>query len=493
MASLLDPAQHWASHHPDSIALRDPSGNVSYAQLLDAARRLAGSLRALGVQTGHRVVLLAPAVPEFVIAYLGIQAAGAVLVPMNTMSRADEVRYVLSDCGATAVLVWPELGPAPAQAAQDLGLPLLVLHPDLWAPHLPPAEIVQRDGGDTAAILYTSGTTGRPKGAELTVDNILAAAEISVEISDGSPAERIGTGLPLFHIYGQISVMMAALTAGCSLSLLSPFRSDAMLEMIRRDQLTVICGVPTMWNAVLQLDADADTASSGLTSVRLAVSGGAALPGPVAREFARRFGCELLEGYGLTETTSQGTFNRGGTRGAVGRPVPRTRVDVRDDDGNPVPAGEVGEVHISGPSVMRGYWQRPQETAAVLVDGWLRTGDLGRFTDSGELFIVDRLKDLIIRGGYNVYPAEVEEVLYAHPDVTEVAVVAVPHEHYGEEVAAVVVLRPGAALAGSELTAWAREHLSAYKIPRIVAFVDDLPKGPSGKILKRAIDKTILR
>ena len=492
MPSLMGPVQRWAAQSPQAIALRDPRGNLTYAALALSARRFATSLRRRHVAPGDRVVLLAPTGPEFVVAYLGIQAAGAVLVPMNTMSSVAEIQYVLDDAAATALLAAPELGSAPARAATNQGVAHHLLREDLWAADVPAADVLQRAAEDTAAILYTSGTTGRPKGAELTVGNVLAAAEISVQVSAGTAEDRIGTALPLFHIFGQISVMMSALTAGGSLSLLSPFEPAAMLEMILRDRLTVIAGVPTMWNAVLRVPAD--VSRPRLDHVRLAVSGGAALPGPVAREFEQRFGCELIEGYGLTETTSQGTFNRGGKAGAVGRPVPRVRVEVRDGDGRPVGPEQVGEVHIQGPSVMKGYWRRPEETAAALgADGWLRTGDLGRFDQDGELFIVDRLKDLIIRGGYNVYPAEVEEVLHGHPDIVAAAVIGIPDEHYGEEVAAVVVARPGSTLTGRDVTTWARERLSAYKIPRLVTFADALPLGPSGKVLKRAIDRTGLR
>lgn len=285
--------------------------------------------------------------------------------------------------------------------------------------------------------------------------------------------------------------MMAGLTTGASLTLISPFTPSAMVKAIERDELTVIAGVPTMWNAMLH--DPFDNRSPDFTHLRLAVSGGAALPGYIADEFERRFGCRLLEGYGMTETASLGTFHdvdspHAEQSDSVGTPVPRTRVEVRDSAGVQVSPGTVGEVFISGPSVMKGYWNRPADTAAALSDGWLRTGDLGMFDANNRLHIVDRLKDLIIRGGYNVYPSEVEEVLHAHPDIVEVAVVGVADQHYGEEVAAVIVLRPEAAVPGEAITAWSRERLSAYKIPRIVKFVNALPKGPSGKILKRALD-----
>jgi long-chain acyl-CoA synthetase len=244
-----------------------------------------------------------------------------------------------------------------------------------------------------------------------------------------------------------------------------------------------------MWNAMLHSAGDATAAD--FAQLRLAVSGGASLPAEIARAFQEKFGCTLLEGYGLTETTAIATFS-GATAppGTVGGAVFDTEVQIRDLAGQPVGPNTAGEVYIKGPTVMRGYHNRPEATADVLsVDGWLRTGDIGEMDAEGNLRIVDRAKDLIIRGGYNVYPSEVEAVLYEHPDIVEAAVVGIPHEHYGEEVAAVVVVRPGSRQDGPAITAWSRERLSAYKIPRVVQFVDELPKGSTGKLLKRAIDR----
>jgi long-chain acyl-CoA synthetase len=272
-------------------------------------------------------------------------------------------------------------------------------------------------------------------------------------------------------------------------SLLARFSAEAMLDMLRRDRLTIMCGVPTMWNAMLHSAGDAT--ADDFAQLRLAVSGGASLPAEVARAFQAKFGCTLLEGYGLTETTAVATFS-GATAppGTVGQAVFDTEVQIRDRDGRAVGRNTAGEVYIKGPTVMRGYHNRPDATTEVLsADGWLRTGDIGEMDTEGNLRIVDRVKDLIIRGGYNVYPSEVEAVLYEHPDIVEAAVVGIPHEHYGEEVAAVVVVRPGSRQDGPAITAWSRERLSAYKIPRVVQFVDELPKGSTGKLLKRAIDR----
>lgn len=491
MASVVKPVQVWAETTPDRVVVRGVDGEWTYSELFDTCGSFASVLRDAGAQAGDRIVLVAPSVPEFVVAYLAVQRLGAVVVSINTMSTAAEVQYVLQDSGARLLVAWHELGPAAFDAAAECGVDVVKLLPGNAYGTTNAPDVVERSGADTAAILYTSGTTGRPKGAELSVENILRAGEIAVESSGGSSADRIGTGLPLFHIFGQISVMMSALTAGASLTLIAPFTPSSMIDAIERNGLTVIAGVPTMWSAMLH-DRSRVT-DPDLGNLRLAVSGGATLPGPIARDFERRFGCRLLEGYGLTETASLGTFLTAETSqseqsGSVGVPVPHTRIEVRDENGVSVPADTVGEVYISGPSVMKGYWNRPEDTAAALVDGWLRTGDLGTFDSDGRLRIVGRLKDLIIRGGYNVYPSEVEEVLLAHPDIDEVAVIGVPDAHYGENVLAVVVMRASAEVTGDDVTNWARTSLSAYKVPRIVQFVDRLPKGPSGKILKRSIE-----
>ncbi|MEV0948266.1 AMP-binding protein [Rhodococcus sp. NPDC049939] len=495
MPNVIDPVRRHSDTTPDNIALRGSDSALTYRQLLTAAVRYAGALADAGLCAGDRVLLAAPSVPEFVIAYMGIQAAGCVAVPVNTMSTGPETEYVLTDAGVSLAIVWHELGPAVGDAATALDIPVWALTRDAPTAGNAPGAVSNRELGDTAAILYTSGTTGRPKGAELTVGNLLSGGEIGIECSRGSNQDRTGTGLPLFHVFGQASVMMATFTGGGSLSLLARFDPTAMLDMLRRDRLTIMAGVPTMWNAMLHAADGAD--SQDFASLRIAISGGASLPGKVAREFESRFGCTILEGYGLTETTAFGTFDdidHGGKIGYTGRAVPRTEVAVMDHDGLICPPGTVGEVFVRGATVMKGYWNRPSDTAEVLsADGWLRTGDLGETDADGNLRIVDRVKDLIIRGGYNVYPSEVEEVLYAHPKIVEAAVVGVPDDYYGEEVAAVVATVPGAEFDSAELVSWAREKLSAYKVPRIVSIVDTLPKGSTGKILKRSIDRAALR
>src|SRR6478752_3914344 len=490
MASVITPVLRHADSDPEHVALRSAQGSGTYARLRDAALAYAEALRQQSIGAGDRVLLIAPTVPEFVIVYLGIHALGAVVVPVNTMSTRAELEYFIGDAGCSLVVAWHELGPAAAEVAAAQGIPYWSL---IEGAHVDGDDVLgavcNRVSDDVAVIVFTSGTTGRPKGAELTVGNLLAAGDISARLSECTPDDRVGTGLPLFHVFGQTAVLMSALTAGATVSLLARFTAKAMLDMLRRDRFTIMCGVPTMWNAMLHDAGDATAAD--FAQLRLAVSGGASLPAEVARAFQQKFGCALLEGYGLTETTAVATFSGpAAPPGTVGRAVFDTQVEVRELSGEPVGPNTAGEVYVKGPTVMRGYHNRPEATAEVLsAEGWLRTGDIGELDAAGNLRIVDRAKDLIIRGGYNVYPSEVEAVLYEHPDIVEAAVVGIPHPHYGEEVAAVVVVRPGAPQDGPAITAWSRERLSTYKIPRIVQFVDELPKGSTGKIIKRAIDR----
>jgi long-chain acyl-CoA synthetase len=493
MASVMTPVLRHADADPDHIALRGAQHSWTYAQLRDAALAYARALGAQGIGPGDRVLLIAPTVPEFVIAYLGIAALGAVVVPVNTMSTRTELEYFIDDSGSSLVVAWHELGLAAAEAAAAQGIPhwsltegAQVAGDDLLG------AVGDRASDDVAVIVFTSGTTGRPKGAELTVGNLLSAGDISARMCDITTGDRVGTGLPLFHVFGQTAVLMSALTGGATVSLLGRFTAKAMLDLLRRDRLTVMCGVPTMWNAMLHDAGDATAAD--FAQLRLAVSGGASLPPEVARAFQEKFGCTLLEGYGLTETTAVATFSGAGAPpGSVGQAVFDTQIEIRDLSGQPVGPDTAGEVYVKGPTVMRGYHNRPDATSEVLsADGWLRTGDIGELDAAGNLRIVDRAKELIIRGGYNVYPSEVEAVLYEHPDIVEAAVIGIPHPHYGEEVAAVVAVRPGSPQDGPAITAWSRERLSAYKIPRIVQFVNELPKGSTGKILKREIDRESL-
>ncbi|HMS73784.1 AMP-binding protein [Gordonia sp. (in: high G+C Gram-positive bacteria)] len=491
MPSLSDAINKHAAERPDNIALRGSGTEFTYKQAADAILAYAGMLREKGVEADDRVLYIAPTVPEFAIAYFGINACGAVVLPANPLCTPTELAYYIEDAGCKLVIAWDGISEAARTAAETAGIEFVALESGAAATSGTPIDApVDREIDDIACILYTSGTTGRPKGAELTVGNLKSAAGISGRLGEYTDADAVGTALPLFHVFGQASVMLAAMEAGAPLSLMARFHPKDFIDMIVNDGLTAVGGVPTMWNAMLHVPGDVEPGA--FDKLRLAVSGGASLPLEVMQAFKRRFGCAILEGYGLTETCGLATFSRPGIaapQGTVGLAVYDSELEVRDGEGNSVPVGERGEVFVKGPFVMRGYWKRPDATAETLIDGWLKTGDIGELDTEGNLRIVDRAKDLIIRGGYNVYPSEIEETLYAHPGIVEAAVVGVPDAHYGEEVVAVVAPKPDSELTAEEVTAWCTERLAAYKYPRAVVFVDELPKGPSGKILKRAIDR----
>jgi long-chain acyl-CoA synthetase len=348
---------------------------------------------------------------------------------------------------------------------------------------------VHRSGDDLAVILYTSGTTGQPKGAELTHANLLGNARTTQEtLLEGTPDDVIMGCLPLFHVFGLTCSLNAGILAGASLTLIPRFDGGKALSVVGRDKVTIFQGVPTMFSAMLH---QPDAARHDVSSLRLCVSGGSAMPVEVMRSFEETFGCIVLEGYGLSETSPVASFNHPHAErkpGSIGTPIAGVEMRLVDDDGKDVPAGEVGEIAIRGGNVMKGYWQREEETAKAIPDGWFRTGDLARQDDDGYFFIVDRKKEMIIRGGYNVYPREIEEALYEHPAVAEVACVGVAHPDLGEEVAAAVALKPGATADVDELRDFAKARVAAYKYPRHLWLVDALPKGPTGKILRRSVE-----
>ena len=337
-------------------------------------------------------------------------------------------------------------------------------------------------------ILYTSGTTGVPKGAELTHANLLRNAEVTAAtLLAAGPGDVVMGCLPLFHSFGLTCGLNAAVLGGACLALLPRFDPGEALEIISREKVTIFEGVPTMYAALLH---HPDRGQADVSSLRVCVSGGAALPLEILRGFEDAFGCPILEGYGLSETSPVASFNHPGRPrkpGSIGTPVAGVQMRVVDDAGAEVPQGEVGEVAIRGHNVMKGYWRDPDATAAAIPDGWFRTGDLARVDEDGYFYIVDRKKEMIIRGGYNVYPREIEEALYEHPGVAGAAVVGIPHESLGEEVGAAVALKPGASATPEELREFVRERVAAYKYPRQVWLVDQLPKGPTGKILRREV------
>jgi long-chain acyl-CoA synthetase len=429
---------------------------------------------------------------SFPVVFYGALMAGAAVVPMNPLLKAREVEYYLRDSGARLVVALDANADAATEAAAAVGVDAVTVGPVDAGATLAGSgsrDLEPREDHDAAVILYTSGTTGPPKGAELTHANLSTNARTTQEtLLEGTPDDVIMGCLPLFHVFGLTCALNAGVLAGACLTLLPRFDGAKALSIIERDRVTVFEGVPTMFAAMLH---QADRDRYDVSSLRLCISGGSAMPVEVMRGFEEAFGCIVLEGYGLSETSPVASFNHPHAErkpGTIGTAIRGVEMRLVDDAGGDVPTGEVGEIAIRGENVMKGYWGKPEETAKAIPDGWFRTGDLARQDEDGYFAIVDRKKEMIIRGGYNVYPREIEEALYEHPAVAEAACVGVPHPELGEEVAAAVALKPGQQADPDELRAWVKERVAAYKYPRHVWLVESLPKGPTGKILRRAVE-----
>ncbi|MFE1232035.1 long-chain fatty acid--CoA ligase [Streptomyces sp. NPDC059442] len=486
--NLADLLSRTVAVHGDRIAVELGDDSLTYTELDAYAGRVAALLADRGVVPGDRVGLMLPNLLEFPALYFGVLRAGAVVVPMNPLLKAREIGHCLRDSGAALLLAHDSAVAEAERAADGTGAEVVPFRAgalaELLAPHPRPLPARDRRDDDTAVLLYTSGTTGVPKGAELTSANIGSNAEICARsLFDLRPEDVVLGCLPLFHAFGQVCAMLTAVTAGARLTLLSRFEPDLALRTIQDRGVTLFAGVPTMYAALAGTRAQRpDAYDTG--SLRLSASGGASLPVEVLHAFEEAFGCPVLEGFGMSETSPVASFNhpdRPRKAGSVGTPIEGVEMRLADvEDG-------VGELCVRGHNVMKGYWGRPAATAETIVDGWLHTGDLARVDEDGFYFIVDRKKDLIIRGGFNVYPREVEEVLYEHPAVAEAAVIGVPHPALGEEVAAAVALRPGAEATADELRDFVRERIAPYKYPREVMLLETLPKGATGKILKREI------
>ena len=473
-----------ATRHADRLAVRLDADVLTYGQLDDLSARLAGALSRSGLQAGDRVGLMLPNSLAWPVAYYGVLRAGGTVVPINPLLKSRELTHYLVDSGASVLITAGDQQP-------DVDVAVLELDRfrELLANQEPLIEVVARAPDDTAVILYTSGTTGRPKGAELTHDNLTRNATVTATTLIGLGPEDVVLGcLPLFHSFGQTCALNASVRSGASLTLLPRFDAGRALDLMARDAVTVFAGVPTMYSALLHHPGAAD---ASVRSLRLCVSGGAALPVEVLSGFEATFGTVILEGYGLSETSPVACFNhpdRSRRPGSIGTPIEGVEMRLVDEAGDVAPAGEVGEIAIRGHNVMKGYWGQPEATAAVMADGWFRTGDLGRRDEDGNYYVVDRKKDLIIRGGFNVYPREVEEVLYEHPAVAAVAVVAIPDDRLGEEVGAAVVRKAGTDVTEDELRAFVKAGLAAYKYPRHIWFVDALPTTATGKIMRREVE-----
>lgn len=481
---------------------------VSYVQLASSAAQVQRYLAVLGVERGDRVALSMPNVALMPALYYGIVAAGAICVPLNPLLSAAELEYHLRDSGAKVLFAFEG-----TRLASEASSTVLVKNGSVRceiftggegspvAPFDAPAETVLEPvpvaASDAAIILYTSGTTGRPKGATLTHANILSNARSCVSVFGFRAEDVIFGGLPLFHAFGQTVSMNAAFAASATVALLPRFTPDGALNLIESAGVSVLAAVPSMYvSLAAAMEAEPERARSLRGRIRFGISGGSPLPAPVHAAWKTLIECPVYEGYGLSETSPVVSFNQaefGMVLGSVGRVLPGVQVQVRHPEGTECAPGVSGQLWVRGENVMAGYWNNPAATAEVFDGEWFATGDVARVDEQGNIFIVDRIKDMVLRNGYSVYPREIEDVLYAHEQVQSVAVLGVPDERVGEEVVAVVMPRPGAdeGVLQAELNALARTRLAAYKYPRRYVMVESMPLGPTGKILKRDLRVSI--
>ncbi|HNR96363.1 MAG TPA: long-chain fatty acid--CoA ligase [Anaerolineae bacterium] len=482
---------------------------LTYRELNELACRCASGLAKAGVRPGDKVAVLLSNEPEFLIAYFGVLKAGACVVPLNTLLKSGEIAAELEDSDSTLLiadeallsearsafarveacdrLVVVRAGPrngTQGQAPVECGCDWQ----ELLGNGCPDWDTVQARPDDTAVILYTAGSFGRPKGAELSHFSLFYNAALTCDqLSHTTPDDVSLASLPLFHAFGQTCVMNATLYGGGTLVLLPRFEPDRALQAIERHRVTILVGVPTMYWYLLHYPA---AGKYDWSSLRLCCSGAAALPPEMLAEFQQRFGRPIYEGYGLTETSPVASFNptdRPPVPGSVGRPIYGVEIRLVDEKDRPLRAGQVGEIVIRGHNVMKGYYKRPRPTAEALSGGWFHTGDLGKMDEQGYLHIVGRKKDLIKRGGLNIYPREVEDVLQGHPAVAQAAVVGIADDVMGEEIKAFVVLQQDESIEAEELIEYARSKVAAYKYPRYIEFRTELPKDAAGKVIKRQL------
>jgi long-chain acyl-CoA synthetase len=503
-----------AKRYPTKPAFTFMDAPLSYAQINGAANMVANGLKAKGIKAGDKVALSCPNIPYFPIIYFGILKAGAVIVPLSVLLKHDEIEYHLKDSDAKAYFCFsgtPELPmgemgykgfqkvqkckhffmimpkpemPSSISSTQTLG--------SMMAGQSPICVSHQTKADDTAVIVYTSGTTGRPKGAELTHSNLLLNAILATDLGSTTSDDVALIVLPLFHIFAMTCLMNAGIYRGASSILCPRFDAETVFSLMQKHKVTVFSGVPTMfWGLLNYTDPKFDYDSIAKT-LRACTSGGASLPVKVLEDFEKRFKVPILEGYGMSEGSPVVTFNHltiGRKPGSIGTPVWGVEVILVDTDGVEVPVGEKGELLYRGHNVMKSYYKKPEATAETIQNGWLHSGDIAIKDEDGFYYIVDRTKDMIIRGGLNVYPREVEEVMMKHEAISLVAVIGVPHEEMGEEVKAFVVLKEGQIVSEADLISWTRDHIASYKYPRTVEFLKALPMSATGKILKKELRK----
>jgi fatty-acyl-CoA synthase len=501
-ASTLD---YQAERRPAKVVITSGDRTLTNAELFDRVNALASSLRNMGVGRGDVVAILLYNCPEFLELVYAVNRLGAAFMPLNYRLAPAEWQYILGHAGAKALVADPEFAPALSQIAPnlpELEHRVVVGEAPGWASY---EELVQRsagvrvpvadvDGDDLQRLMYTSGTTARPKGVRISHRN-LAWKNLGYLVQFGfTDTEVTAVTGPLYHVGALDMGGLATLHAGGSLVLQRRFEPLELIDLIERHRATSVWMAPAMVNGLLQ--ETGALAKADLSSLRLVLSGGEKMPESRLATVLDLFpGLWFADAYGLTETVSSDTFmpqeRMRDKLGSVGRPLPHNQVRVADEAGRSLPAGRIGEILIRGPKVFSGYWRDPEATARAFLDGWFRTGDMGRLDDEGFLYIEDRKKDMIVSGGENIATPEIERVLYEHPDVVEAAVVGCPDDRWGEVPHAFVVFREGATVSGDDLRGFCRERLARFKAPRYVTAVDTLPRTPSGKVLKRDLRSTI--
>jgi len=479
---------------PDKPAIIFEGKSITYKDLDLMANRVANGLQGLGVHRGDRVALFLPNIPEFIISYLAILKLGAVAVALNAMLKSAEVSFILNDCSAKVLITTeaqvenvpqadlPELKHILiAEGSTSKGISL----EQLMASASPEAHAVEMDRHAPAAIVYTSGTTGFPKGATLSHGNIISNSYSQNRCCGMRPEDRLMLYLPLYHCFGQNAILNAGLNACATIILQRNFDLQQLLKNITNEQVTMFFGVPTVFLFLLNMNIPV----TDLSAVRYYFSAAAPLPIEVAQRWQEKYGHAIHQGYGLTETSPCASYNHDFKYklGSVGTPIENVEIKIVNAEGEDVVPGELGEIAIRGPNVMLGYWNRPFDTAEVIKNGWFYTGDIGQIDNEGYFYIVDRSKDMINVAGFKVYPTEVENVIYQHPGVAEVAVYGVPSQETSEIVKANIILKPGHSITEKQIIAFCSERMAAYKIPKAIKFVDAIPKNPTGKVLKRLL------
>nr|WP_313893107.1 fatty acid--CoA ligase family protein [Psychrobacillus sp.] len=509
--SLVSRVQQIAVQHPEKIAYQFMGENTSYAEFDRSIEGFATVLKNLGIEKGDNVGFLLGNSPHFLISLYATMRIGATAVPINPIYSPDEISYIVKNSDAKAIIALDALLPLVEKAnalftsvkhyiicetQPETTAKLAVLPAELkekvksftfllstTAPNVTPVEVSE---DDTAIILYTSGTTGHPKGAMLTYKNIYSNARDVAEYLSINTEDRVITTLPVFHVFALTVVVNAPLLVGATLLLVPRFSPQEVFKIAKEQKATIFAGVPTMYNFLYQFP---EANIEDFSTIRLAISGGSSLPVALLHNFEDKFQVRISEGYGLSEASPVTCFNpidRERKPGSIGQSIINVENKVVNALGEEVPVGEVGELIVKGPNVMKGYYKMPEETENAIRDGWLYTGDLARQDEEGYFYIVDRKKDMIIVGGYNVYPREVEEVLFEHAGIVEAAVVGIPDPNFGEEVLAFVV-KKDAALTEEQLREYCAEKLAKYKVPTRIEFLEELPKNTTGKILRRSL------